>query len=402
LVSSVPRETFRLCSKGASEIMVAFTEEHVAFRKMVRQFVDQELQPHADRWEAEGGFPAHEVFPALGELGLLGLEYDPEYGGQGADHLYTVILREELGRLDASGVSLAIGVQTDMATPSLHRFGTPELKERYLAPAIAGTAVCSIAVTESDAGSDVAGTRTKAVRDGDDWVINGSKLYITNGVQADWICLLARTSDDPGARGFSQIVVPTDLPGFHVSRKLDKLGMRSSDTAELSFTDLRVPVANTIGEIGQGFRQQMTQFQNERMSAAYDRIGGLTRALDRTAEYLRHRKAFGKLLIDNQHIAFRLADLYAQVDMLKHYNYACAEAYMRGEDTTRFATVAKLAIGKLSQEVARTCLQFHGGAGYMEETWTARFLRDMTLTSIGGGADEVMLQVLTKLDRLHS
>ena len=382
--------------------MVMFTEEHIAFRKMVRQFVDKEIQPNVDKWEADGGFPAHELFPKLGALGLLGLEYDSAYGGQDADHLYTVILREELGRIDAGGVPMSIGVQTDMATPSLHRFGSEELKQTYLAPAIAGTAVCSIAVTEADAGSDVARLRTRAVRDGDDWVINGSKLYITNGTQADWICLLARTSDEPGAKGFSQIVVPTDLPGFAVSRKLDKLGMRSSDTAELTFTDLRVPVTNTIGEIGRGFQQQMTQFQNERMSAAYDRVGGLQQALDRTRDYLKQRTAFGTALIDNQHVAFRLAELYARLDMLRHYNYACAEAYMRGEDTSRYATVAKLEIGRLSREVAATCLQYHGGIGYMEETWTARFLRDMALTSIGGGADEVMLQVLTKLDGLHT
>ncbi len=382
--------------------MVTFTEEHLAFRKMVRQFVGKEIQPYVIEWEKAGFFPAHDLFGKLGELGLLGLEYDTEYGGQGADHLYTVILREELGRIDAGGVPMAIGVQTDMATPSLHRFGSHELKQNYLTPAITGDMVCSIAVTEPDAGSDVAGLRTRAIRDGDDWVINGSKLYITNGTQADWICLLARTSDEPGARGFSQIVVPTDVPGFAVSRKLDKLGMRSSDTAELTFTDLRVPVANTIGEIGRGFQQQMAQFQNERMSAAYDRVGGLQQALDRTRDYLKTRKAFGRALIDNQHIAFELAHLYARLDMLKHYNYACADAYMRGEDTTRYATVAKLAIGRLSRDVAATCLQFHGGIGYMEETWTARFLRDMTLTSIGGGADEVMLQVLTKLEGLHS
>ncbi|MBI3225447.1 MAG: acyl-CoA dehydrogenase family protein [Mycolicibacterium cosmeticum] len=381
---------------------MTFTEEHIAFRKMVRQFVEKEIQPHVDEWEAAGGFPAHELFPKLGALGLLGLEYDSDYGGQDADHLYTVILREELGRIDAGGVPMAIGVQTDMATPSLHRFGSEELKRKYLAPAIAGTAVCSIAVTEADAGSDVANLRTRAVRNGDDWVINGSKLYITNGLQADWICLLARTSDEPGAKGLSQIIVPTDLPGFVVSRKLNKLGMRSSDTVELAFTDLRVPIANTVGEIGRGFQQQMTQFQNERMSAAYDRVGALQQALDRTRDYLKQRTAFGRALIDNQHVAFRLAELSARLDMLRHYNYACAEAYMAGEDTTRFATVAKLEIGRLSREIAATCLQYHGGIGYMEETWTARFLRDMTLTSIGGGADEVMLQVLTKLDSLHS
>lgn len=382
--------------------MPVFTEEHEAFRRTVRQFVDKEIQPNVDKWEREGFLPAHELFPKLGELGLLGVEYDPAYGGQGADHLYTVVMCEEFGRIDAGGVPMAIGVQTSMATPALHRFGSDALKQKYLAPAISGEMVCSIAVTEADAGSDVAGLRTKAVRDGDDWVINGTKLYITNGTQADWICLLARTSDEGGGRGFSQIIVPTDTPGFAVSRKLDKLGMRCSDTAELSFTNMRVPVSNTIGEIGRGFQQQMTQFQSERMSAAYDRVGGFHQALDRTRDYLKTRRAFGRALIENQHIAFRLADLYAQVDQLKHYNYACADAYMRGEDTTRFATVAKLTIGRLAREIAATCLQYHGGIGYMEELWTARFLRDMALTSIGGGADEVMLQVLTKLDGLHA
>jgi citronellyl-CoA dehydrogenase len=258
--------------------------------------------------------------------------------------------------------------------------------------------VASIAVTEPDAGSDVAGIRTRAYRDGDEWVVNGSKLYITNGTQADWLCLLARTSDEGGYRGMSQIVFPTDVPGFSVSRSLKKLGNRSSDTAELSFVDARVPVANTIGEIGHGFTQQMRQFQNERMIAAYCAVGAMQTALDRTAAYLRERRAFGKPLMDNQYLQYRLAELSADVDLLRHYNYACADAYMRGEDTTRFATIAKLKAGRLQREVADTCLQFHGGVGYMTETWVSRFFRDGRLLSIGGGADEVMLQVLSKLD----
>lgn len=382
--------------------MVAFTEEHNAFRAMVRDFAEKEIQPYGDEWEARGIFPAHELFPKMGKVGLLGLEYDEKYGGQGADHLYTVILHEELGRSGPGGVAMGIAVQTDMATPSLHRFGSEELKNTYLRPAISGEAVCSIAVTEADAGSDVAAIRTRAVRDGDDWVINGSKLYITNGTQADWICLLARTSDEPGYGSFSQIIVPANTPGFQVSRKLEKLGMHSSDTAELTFTDMRVPVSNTIGEIGRGFQQQMAQFQNERMAACYGQVGGMARALERTVEYLKTRKAFGKPLIDKQYVNFRLAELSARLDLLRHYNYSAAEAYIRGEDTTRFATVAKLEAGRLSREVASTCLQFHGGMGYMEETWTARSFRDSALISIGGGADEVMLYVLSRLDGFHS
>ncbi|HUB22831.1 MAG TPA: acyl-CoA dehydrogenase family protein, partial [Streptosporangiaceae bacterium] len=252
--------------------------------------------------------------------------------------------------------------------------------------------------TESDAGSDVAGLRTRAERDGDHWVINGSKLYITNGAQADWICLLARTSGEGGYRGMSQIVVETGRPGFLVSRTLHKLGNWSSDTAELSFTDVRVPVSNTIGEIGRGFQQQMEQFQQERMIAAYLQVGSMQKALDRTRDYLAQRQVFGRPLLANDHIGYRLAELSAQLDLVRHYNYACAEAYLRGEDTTRFATIAKLAVGRLAREIADTCLQYHGGIGYMEETWTARFYRDSRLIGIGGGADEVMLNLLARLD----
>jgi citronellyl-CoA dehydrogenase len=292
---------------------------------------------------------------------------------------------------------MAITVQTDMATPALHRFGSDDLKRTYLVPALRGDMVASIAVTEPDAGSDVAGLRTRAQRDGDEWVINGTKLYITNGTQADWICLLARTSDEGGYRGMTLIVVPTSTPGFSVSRKLNKLGNWSSDTAELSFVDVRVPVTNTIGEVGRGFQQQMLQFQNERMIAAYTAVGGMKRAIEKTIEYLRQREVFGQPLIANQHIQFTIAELAADVEMLRHYNYACAEAYLRGEDTTQFASIAKLKAGRLARRVADTCLQFHGGIGYMEETWTARYFRDSRLLSIGGGADEVMLRVLARL-----
>ena len=375
-----------------------FTEEHELFRASARGLLEREFGPHFDEWERAGAIPLHDVFATMGAAGFLGLEYDPAYGGMGADHSYTVVLGEELGRLGSSSLAMATGVQTDMATPSLHRFGSPELKERYLAPAIRGELVTSIAVTEPDAGSDVAAIRTRALRDGDEWVINGTKLYITNGTQADWLCLLVRTSDEGGYRGMSQIVVPTDVEGFSVSRKLDKLGNRASDTAELSFDDVRVPVANTIGDIGRGFQQQMMQFQNERMIACYNAIGGMGRALEQTAAYLRERRAFGKPLLENQHIQFRLAELSAELDLLRHYAYACADAYIRGEDTTRFATIAKLKAGRLQREVADTCLQFHGGVGYMEETWTARYFRDSRLLSIGGGADEVMLRVLARLD----
>ncbi len=269
-----------------------FTAEHEQFRKTVRDVVENEINPYADEWERAGIFPARELFPKLGALGILGLEYDPAFGGQGADHSFTLVYGEEMGRCNTGGVAMAISVQTDMATPALARFGSDELKERYLRPAIAGEMIAAIAVTEPDAGSDVANLRTRATRDGDEWVVNGTKLYITNGTQADWLCLLARTSDEGGSRGMSQIVVPTDTPGFSVSRKLDKLGQRSSDTAELSFVDVRVPVDHTIGEVGRGFQQQMAQFQNERLIASYMATGNMRRALDRTD---RVREVTGRL-----------------------------------------------------------------------------------------------------------
>ena len=378
-----------------------FTAEHNIFRNTVRAFVENELNPHVDEWEEAGIFPARDVFRKAGELGLLGIEFDPAYGGGGADHWYTVILGEEMGRCDAGGPPLAITVQTDMATPTLAVHGTHELKQQYLAPALRGELVASIAVTEPDAGSDVAGLKTYARRDGDDYVINGSKIFITNGVQADFITLLARTSDEGGSHGMSLIIVPTDSSGFRVSRKLNKLGNRSSDTAELSFEDVRVPVTNRIGPEGRGFQLQMQQFQKERLIVSYAAIGAMTKALERTVAYVRERKAFGGSLIEKQAIQFTLTELIAEVEMLRHFNYACAEALIRGEDVTRLATIGKLKSGRLARRVADTCLQYHGGLGYMEELWTARYFRDSRLQSIGGGTDEIMLRILARMDGLE-
>jgi len=377
---------------------MAFTEEHEHFRQVVRRFVAAEINPHVEAWESAEMMPLHDIFQQMAAFGMLGLEYDPAYGGQGADHFFTVVLAEEFGRADNGSIGMALGVQVDMATPSLHQFGTPELKDRYLAPALRGEMVAAIAVTEPDAGSDVAAIRTRAVRDGDEWVINGSKTYITNSLQADWLCVLARTSDAGGYGGMSQILVPTDTPGFEVSQKLDKLGMRASDTGLLTFTDCRVPVANTIGEEGAGFQQQMAQFVVERMWANYSAVTGMERALKRTSDYLRQRVVFGKPLLENHYVQYKLAELAVEVDVLKHYNYAGAEAYAAGKDPTRFATIAKIKAGRLGREVADWCLQFHGGIGYMEDTWTSRYLRDTRLISIGGGSDETMLQVLARLD----
>jgi len=376
------------------------TPEHDAFRSMVRDYVDREINPRIPEWEAAEMMPLHDIFSDMAKLGMIGLEYESKYGGQDADHVFTLILAEEFGRCDHGSLPMALGVQVDMATPSLARYGTPEQKERFLAPALRGEMVCAIAVSEPDAGSDVAAIRTRAVRDGDEWVINGSKMWITNSVQADWMCVLARTSDEGGYSGMSQIIVPTSSPGFSVSKKLDKLGMRASDTALLDFDDCRVPVANTIGEAGKGFQQQMSQFVVERMWGAYSAAGGCQRAIERTAEYLRERVVFGAPLLANQHLQYTLAELSAEVDLLRVYNHATAELYDAGEDTTRQGTIAKLTAGRLIRRVADVCLQYHGGIGYVEENWTARFFRDNRIASIGGGADEVMLQVLARMDGL--
>ena len=378
--------------------MLRFTGEHEMFRQTVRDLVQKEIDPYADDWERMGEFPAHELFGRFGQLGLLGLEYDPAYGGGGADHVYTMILGEEVGRCASLGVAMALSVQTDMATPALHRFGTAALKERYLRPAVTGEMVTSIAVSEPDAGSDVAAVRTRAVRDGDEWVINGTKMWITSGTQADWLCLLCRTSDEGGYHGMSQVIVPTDAPGFSVSRKLDKLGMRASDTAELVFDDMRVPVANTIGEVGRGFQQQMAQFQNERMIAAYQMVGAIELALERTIAYLRERRAFGAPLSANQSLQYDLADIAADLDMVRHHNWAAVAAYQDGEDITRQATVAKLKAARLARRMADAAVQYHGGMGYVEDHWPARFFRDTRLWSIGGGADEVMLRTLARMN----
>jgi citronellyl-CoA dehydrogenase len=374
------------------------TDEHQLFRKTLRDLFEREIEPHVDEWESARSFPAHELFPKLAAVGLFGLEYDEAYGGMGADHTFTMIAGQELGRVSCGGVPMAIAVQMSMATPALARYGSHELKEQFLAPAIRGEAVTSIAVTEPDAGSDVAAIRTRAVRDGDEWVINGAKLYITNGTQADWLCLLARTSDEPGSRGMSLIVVPTDIDGVVVSRKLEKLGMWSSDTAELSFTDVRVPVAHTIGEVGRGFQQQMVQFQAERLTTFYKQMGSIELALERTKAYLRERKVFGAPLLANQHLQFVLAELAARHDVLAHYAETAAEAVRRGEDATRYATIGKLLGSRLQREVADWAVQFHGGIGYMDEHWTSRYFRDTRLDSIGAGADEVMLRILARMD----
>ncbi len=375
-----------------------FTEEHEMFRQTVRAFVEKEINPYADEWEAAGIFPAHDLFKKMGDLGFLGLNYPEEYGGANADYWYTVVFAEELARANCGGVPMGIVVHTDMCTPALAAHGSHELKKKYLEPSIRGELVGAIAVSEPDAGSDVASIRTRAEKDGDDYIITGSKIFITNGTQADWLCLLARTSNEPGFRGMSLIIVPTNTPGFSVGRKLRKLGNHSSDTGELVFDRVRVPQSNRIGPEGQGFILQMQQFQKERLIGSIMAHSGAERTVRETIRYTQERHAFGRPLIDNQWIHFKLCELLTEIEALRQLNYHCARMLMAGQDITKETSMAKLKAGRLSRQVADTCLQFYGGMGYMEETPISRHFRDSRLLSIGGGADEIMLGIIAKYE----
>src|SRR5438067_8125334 len=374
-----------------------FTADHDEPRRALQKFIAAEINPFVDEWEKADIFPAHELFKKLGDLGFLGLNKPTEFGGQGLDYSYAVMMAEELGAITCGGVPMAIGVQTDMATPALARFGSDEVRREFLAPAISGDAVACIGVSEPGAGSDVASIKTSARSDGGDYVINGGKMWITNGVQADWICLLANTSDGPVHRNKSLICVPMKSRGVQVARKLDKMGMRSSDTAQIFFDNVRVPKRNRIGEEGKGFTYQMVQFQEERLWGAAACLKAHEFIVAETIEYTRNRKAFGKSILDNQTVHFRLAEMQTEVELLRALVYRAAEALVAGEDVTRLATMAKLKAGRLGRELTDACLQYWGGMGFTNETPVSRAYRDSRLTSIGGGADEVMLMVLCKM-----
>jgi len=372
------------------------TPEHEELKRTIERFVEQELNPHVDEWEEAGIFPAHEVFRKLGELGLLGLTKPEAYGGAGLDYSYSVLMAETLGNIRCGGVPMAIGVQTDMATPALARFGSDELRAEFLAPAIAGQAVACIGVSEPGAGSDVAAIRTTARKDGDDYVINGGKLWITNGTQADWMCCLANTSEGSPHRNKSLIIVPMRSKGVSVERKLRKIGMNSSDTAQIHFDDVRVPRRHLIGEEGHGFTYQMLQFQEERLWGAANVLKGLDNAVRDTVEYTRSRKIFGRPVLDNQVVHFTLAELQTEIEALRALVYRATELYVAGQDVTQLASMAKLKAGRLTREVADKCLQYWGGMGFTWENPVSRLYRDGRLASIGGGADEVMLSILCK------
>ncbi len=373
------------------------THEHHALRDTVRQWIDDAVNPQVDAWEAAECFPAHEVFRQLGELGLLGLTKPPGYGGLGLDYSYAAVLAEALAHINCGGVPMAIGVHTDMCTPALAEHGSDALCREFLVPAITGERIGCLGVSEVGSGSDVASIRTRARIDGDDYIINGGKMWTTTGTQADFCCVLANTSDGPAHRNKSLILVPMQTPGVQVARKLRKLGMDASDTAQIFFDEVRVPMAYRIGEEGRGFVYQMEQFQKERLWGAINGCAMAQRAMDVTIDYTRERQAFGRSILDNQWVHYSLAEMQAEIEATRVLAWQGIEQIVRGEDATRSATMAKLKAGRLLRQVTDGCLQFWGGMGYMDESPISRLYRDGRLASIGGGADEVMLQVLCKM-----
>jgi citronellyl-CoA dehydrogenase len=378
-----------------------FTHEHREIQATLKRYIDEHINPHVDEWEAAEIFPAHEVFKGLGQLGLLGLTKPEAYGGAGLDYSYSLAMAETLGHIHCGGVPMAIGVQTDMATPALARFGSDELRAQFLAPAIAGDMVGCIGVSEPGAGSDVSAIKTTARKDGDDYVISGQKMWITNSLQADWMCMLVNTSDGPAHKNKSLVMVPLrengkPVKGFEVGQKIKKIGMNSSDTGLLFFDEVRVPQRYRIGAEGAGFIYQMQQFQEERLWAAASCIQSLSNCIQWTVDYAQERQLFGATLADQQWVQFKLAEMKTEVESLRALTYQACEHYVAGVDVTEWATMAKLKAGRLNRLVPDTCLQFWGGMGYTWENKVSRMFRDGRLASIGGGADEVMLGILAK------
>jgi len=373
-----------------------FTQEHEAVRRTIARFVQEELNPHVDEWENAEIYPAHEVIKKLGKLGLLGLTKPEAYGGAGLDHSYSVIMAEELGACRCGGVPMSIGVHTDMATPALARFGSDELRKEFLVPAIAGEMLSCIGVSEPGAGSDVSSIKTRARKDGDDYVIDGGKMWITNGTQADWMCCLANTSDGDPHRNKSLIVIPMKSKGVSVEKKIKKIGMNASDTALIHFDGVRVPQTNRIGDEGKGFTYQMLQFQEERLWGAANCLKMMETAINDTIDYTRQRKIFGEPVLSNQTVYFKLAELQTEVEALRALVYRTTEMLVSGGDMTKLASMAKLKAGRLVRQVADECMQYWGGMGFTWENQVSRLFRDGRLVSIGAGADEVMLSIIAK------
>ncbi len=373
-----------------------FTPEHEELRRTVRRFVATEVRPNVDAWEAAGHFP-DDLFRRCGELGFLGLHFPTRWGGSAGDLATGLVFVEELARCGAGAIPMAISVQTHMATPALAEFGTDDQRERWLCPAIAGTKIGAIAITEPDAGSDVAAIRTRAVRDGDVWRVNGRKMFITNGTRAHFLTLVAKTDPDAGHHGVSLLIVDTTLPGVRVSRRLEKLGMHSSDTAEIALDDVAVPAHDLIGlEPGQGFAQLMWQLQYERLAGAAACVGHAAQTLDETIAYARERQTFGRPIAQHQVIAHKLADAATELAAARALLYSTTWAVMQGEYPVTEISMCKKYCAQVQNRIVDACLQVWGGAGYLEETGIPRAFRDARLQRIGGGTDEIMNEVIAK------
>ncbi|MGO9874255.1 MAG: acyl-CoA dehydrogenase family protein [Acidimicrobiia bacterium] len=373
-----------------------FTAEHIELRAIVRRFVDTEVRPNVDAWERAGHFP-DSLFRRCGELGFLGLHYPARFGGSDGDLAAGLVFVEELARCGAGAIPMAISVQTDMATPALAQFGTDDQRERWLVPAIAGEKIGAIAITEPDAGSDVAAIDTRAVRDGDVWRINGRKMFITNGTRAHFLSLVVKTDAAAEHRGISLFIVDTSLPGVTVSRKLEKLGMHSSDTAELAFDDVPVPNADLVGlQPGQGFGQLMWQLQYERLAGAAASVGHATQVLADTIAYARERRTFGRPISEHQVIAHKLADAATELEAARSLLYSTAWRVMHDEYPVAEISMTKKYCAQVQNRLVDACVQVFGGAGYLEETPVARAFRDARLQRIGGGTDEIMNEVIAK------
>ncbi len=372
-----------------------FTEEHEIFREQVKNFVSKEVSPYIDQWEAEGLFPK-ELYQRMGELGFLGIRCPEKYGGSEGDIWMTIAFAEEMCRCGAMGMPMSVLVHTDMSSTYIARYGSEEQRQKYLVPMITGEKVCAIAVSEPAAGSDVAGIQTSAVKDGDTYVINGGKIFITNSIHGDVFCVAAKTQRDAGHRGISLIAVEKDTPGFRVAKKLAKLGNHSSDTGELVFEDVRVPRDHLIGEEGKGFYYIMRNFQDERLIAAVMAVSSAQQALDETLRYTKERQTFGSRVFDHQVVRHRMADLATELEAARQLSYYSADLLQQGANCEVPVSMAKLFASEVANRIAYECVQFHGGYGYMQEFPIERFFRDIRLSPIGGGTSEIMREIIAR------
>jgi alkylation response protein AidB-like acyl-CoA dehydrogenase len=374
-----------------------FTDEHEDLRESMKAWVQKELWPHRNEWE-ETTWPS-EVMRRAGDLGFLGLCFPEEYGGQGGDYYYSLVRAECMSYSGSGGTNMGFAVQTDMVLPPVELLGTEEQKQRYLVPGIKGERIGCLGITEPGAGSDVAGIRTKAIRDGDEYVISGSKIFITNGARADFIVMVAKTDPDTRHEGITLFVVDlrdedNPVPGFSVSRTLEKMGMHASDTAELTFDEMRVPADSVLGEIGKGFYHISWELQSERLNGAASSYSAAERMIERTLEYAKEREAFGRPIGRFQAIRHKFAEMATKTEAAKQFTYATAWRYANGEYPVREITQAKLFASRVACEVADECVQILGGYGYMKEYEIERAYRDARLTRIGAGTDEIMLDVI--------